>query len=456
MNSAFKSKSLLFFGLAFLLIYGCKDSPVEDQASRKQMISGKTWKYEKIYELVSGTARDVTSLYGNGYFILDSDGKFTSSVMIGTWSLSADESKINLATGSAVFTADILELTDKSMRLKINLSSANPPSILDITFSASNSSATTSPEINFETLWKEFDQRYSFFDVKKINWDSLYTVYRPQVTSTTSDQNLLQIMSSMLGNLKDGHVSLTTPVGSYSYKGWFDKYLTNYPGEAVTTKYLSKDFGKAAGGNIRFGIIENVIGYIYIGPLLTGDANTWYQDIDRIIDSLKNMKGIIVDIRSNGGGNDGLGNIVASRFTNTQRVYSYIRWRNGVKHSDFTDYSPATISPQGKQQYLQPVAFLTNRRCFSSAEGTTLMFRSLPNVTSIGDTTGGGSANPIALTLPNGWSYRVSRWIQYTADKKVFEGKGLAPDIPVQISAADAAAGKDLILEKAVQFLKNK
>jgi len=81
------------------------------------------------------------------------------------------------------------------------------------------------------------------------------------------------------------------------------------------------------------------------------------------------------------------------------------------------------------------------------------MFKALPNVTVIGDTTGGGSANPITLTLPNGWSYRVSRWIQYTAQKTIFEGTGLPPDIPLWITSADSSAGRDVILERAIQVL---
>jgi len=169
---------------------------------------------------------------------------------------------------------------------------------------------------------------------------------------------------------------------------------------------------------------------------------------------LKDCKGIAVDIRSNGGGSDAFGNIVAGRFADQLRTYSYIRWRSGPSHSDFTDYQAATIQPQGPRQFTKRVALLTNRRCFSSAEGTILMMKALPNVTQIGDTTGGGSANPITLTLPNGWSYRVSRWIQYTAQKTVFEGIGLPPNIPIWISPADSVAGRDAILERAIQFLR--
>lgn len=312
-----------------------------------------------------------------------------------------------------------------------------------------------SPESNIETLWKEFDTRYSFFEIKRINWDSLYSIYRPQVTNRMTNPQLFQVMSSLLAHLKDGHVSLVSPFGSYFYTDWYSNYPTNFLGLSVVAQYLSADYGTLAGGYLHYGTIGTDLGYIYMGPNLAGDATTWTQAIDVIMDSLKNARGIIVDIRNNGGGNDGLGKIVASRFTDQTRIYSYVRWRNGPKHSDFTDFQAATIDPQGPRRFTKPVALLTNRRCFSSAEGTILMFRVLPHVTVIGDTTGGGSANPISLQLPNGWTYRVSRWIQYTAEKTVFEGTGLPPTIPLWITQADSLAGRDAILERAIQHVRN-
>ncbi|HZI24551.1 MAG TPA: peptidase, partial [Chryseolinea sp.] len=46
------------------------------------------------------------------------------------------------------------------------------------------------PVVNFDFLWSELDQKYSFFEFKKINWDSVYNVYRPQVNSNTSREEL--------------------------------------------------------------------------------------------------------------------------------------------------------------------------------------------------------------------------------------------------------------------------
>lgn len=77
----------------------------------------------------------------------------------------------------------------------------------------------------------------------------------------------------------------------------------------------------------------------------------------------------------------------------------------------------------------------------------------LPNVTRIGDFTGGGSANPALRTLPNGWQYTVSRWIEYRPDGTTFEGVGIEPDIRVDISAADAAALRDTIMDTAIAHL---
>lgn len=445
--------------VAILTLPACKESPTESVSSRKQLLTKAPWVIQAAFALGPdpGQSTDITSTFSTFTIKFESDGRYSSSLQNGTWELIESETKIlfdkNLASQTK---ADIPDLSESILRLKMSIPINNQLTPIDITFIPTQvPAAINSPDINFETLWKEFDARYSFFEIKHINWDSLYTVYRPQVSNLTGDSRLFQVMSSMLDHLKDGHVSLVTPVGSYFYVEWYSRYPTNFLGTTVVGRYLNTDFGTTAGGYMRFGRIGSDLGYLYIGPNLSGDQATWTRAIDAIIDSLKDTRGIVVDLRSNGGGNDGLGMIVASRFADEMGIYSYVRYRNGPKHSDFTDYQARTIEPQGARQYTRRVALLTNRRCFSSAEGTILMFRALEHVTVIGDTSGGGSANPISLQLPNGWTYRVSRWIQYTAQKKVFEGTGLPPDIPLWIGAADSVEGRDTILERAIQHLRD-
>lgn len=453
-------QTALFLFLLIIFSISCKENLTEPIQTKADLLTGTSWQIQKVLDVSSnpGQKIDISSQFPYISQTFSKDGTYTTPVHNGTWELIDNETKILFDKGTISETiADILELTSTIFRMSMKGLTSTASSTWEITFVPAPLSVLKdkSPENNFDALWRAFDERYSFFIIKNINWDSLYSVYRPSVTNKTTDLQLFQIASSLLSHLKDGHVSLSTPYGTYAYTGWYSRYPTNFLGMQVVTSYLSTDYGTTASGYMRFGKITD-IGYIYVGPNLMGDPTEWSKGIDRVIDSLKEMRGIIVDIRNNGGGSDILGDVVASRFADKQRIYSYTKVRNGPKHTDFTDYISHSISPQGLRQFTKPVAFLTNRHCFSSAEGTTLMFRALPNVTIIGDTTGGGSANPITLQLPNGWTYRVSRWIQYTADKEVFEGKGLQPDIPVRITNADESANRDAILEKAIQFLHNK
>jgi hypothetical protein len=99
---------------------------------------------------------------------------------------------------------------------------------------------------------------------------------------------------------------------------------------------------------------------------------------------------------------------------------------------------------------------LTNKRCLSSAELFVSAMETLPHVTIIGDTTGGGSGNPVFRELPNGWSMRLSTSYSALSDGFIYEGKGIPPDIPIWISTEDSINGRDVILERAIEFLNNK
>ncbi len=46
------------------------------------------------------------------------------------------------------------------------------------------------PENNFEIFWKDFDRYYAQFTVRHIDWDSVYALYRPQISPSTSDRQL--------------------------------------------------------------------------------------------------------------------------------------------------------------------------------------------------------------------------------------------------------------------------
>ncbi|MDR0659163.1 MAG: peptidase S41, partial [Mediterranea sp.] len=64
------------------------------------------------------------------------------------------------------------------------------------------------PSGNFEELWKIIDERYCFFEYKKIDWDSIHTAYGKDITDDMTDYELFNTLGRMLAELKDGHVNL--------------------------------------------------------------------------------------------------------------------------------------------------------------------------------------------------------------------------------------------------------
>jgi len=68
------------------------------------------------------------------------------------------------------------------------------------------------PIANFEYLCTIMNERYSLFEFKHIDWDSINDVYRPQVQAETSHDELFEILADMLNSLRDGHTNLWSPI----------------------------------------------------------------------------------------------------------------------------------------------------------------------------------------------------------------------------------------------------
>ena len=174
------------------------------------------------------------------------------------------------------------------------------------------------------------------------------------------------------------------------------------------------------------------------------------SDFDAAFENFRNAPRLILDVRMNGGGDSQLAFQVAGRFATSSVTAGYVKFRMGPRHSDFGPLMSLTLSPRGSWQDTPPVLLLIGRRCLSSNEAFISGMRQLPNVTLVGDQTGGGSGSPGTFPLAGGWSYTVSRWIEYTADNQVIEDVGIAPQIFVPASSSDFAQGKDPVLDFAL------
>jgi hypothetical protein len=315
------------------------------------------------------------------------------------------------------------------------------------------------PKDVFNQFWNDFDMYYAHFQIKNINWDSVYVVNNNKINSNNSDVELYSVLEEIVLSLKDAHVNLYTPYGNASY---------NYYGGSPSNSYMNLTNYIIPGArheNIEIMEYRNVrdgnFGYLLLKTFVGLGEGLEYQDkrylfIDQIIDEFYNKDGIIIDLRNNGGGNSANADIVASRFFDKRRLHHKQKYKDGPNENDFSEWIESFIEPGGNKQYLKPVVLLTNKRCLSSAEWFVSAMETLPHVTIIGDTTGGGSGNPVFRELPNGWSMRLSTSYSALSDGFIYEGKGIPPDIPIWISTEDSINGRDVILERAIEFLNNK
>lgn len=305
------------------------------------------------------------------------------------------------------------------------------------------------PEGNFDALWNILDQNYCFFDYKEINWDAVYGKYRPRVKNDMGSDALFQLMGDMLSELKDGHVNLVAAHDMTRYWSWSQDYPVNFD-TSIQGKYLGRDYSIA--GGMRYKILEDNIGYIYYGSF---SNDVGHGNLSQILSRMAICKGVILDIRNNGGGS--LTNVerIASRFFNERTLVGYISHKTGKGHSDFSDFYPKYVESYDGIRFQKPVVVLTNRGCYSAANDFTNVMGHAPNATIIGDKTGGGSGLPFSSELPNGWSIRFSASPMFNTAKQHIEF-GIEPDIQVSMSDADKAKEKDTIIEKAREIIEAK
>jgi len=129
------------------------------------------------------------------------------------------------------------------------------------------------------------------------------------------------------------------------------------------------------------------------------------------------LSGLIIDVRNNGGGN--LTNVekLTSRFFNERTLIGYISHKVGPGHNDFSPLYPKYVKSSDRVRYQKPVVVLTNRGCYSATNEFVSIMKYAPNVTVMGDKTGGGSGLPFSSELPNGWSVRFSASPIFNAEK---------------------------------------
>lgn len=315
--------------------------------------------------------------------------------------------------------------------------------------------STWSAEANIEALWQTIDTKYCFVEEKGADWDAIHEEYINKaklLESEMSDsknyqERLFDLCAAMLDSLKDGHVNLYSWFDVSAYSGWYDNAPTNFNSSLVFTKYVPSY--RMAGG-LYYGRLSNelttdTIGYIYYSSFSNSCAN-----IAGVLSKLSDCKAVIIDVRSNGGGDLTNAYDLAAPFFERETVVGYWQHKNGPGHNDFSELEEQKITPNKHVHWLRPVYVLTNRRCYSATNAFVNCMTNAEHATIIGDKTGGGGGMPLSYELPCGWMVRFSSVKMYNVNKESIE-QGIQPDIKIDIVNPSQ---RDDIIEKVIYITK--
>lgn len=306
---------------------------------------------------------------------------------------------------------------------------------------------------NFDALADIIDSHYCFFKDKNLDWKEIVKQYRGLIDEETNELSLFLICSQMLDELQDGHVNLTSRFSTSYYRNWWSDYPQDFNLRTLEEYYL--EFNWFTTNGIMYKQLPNEIAYMYYPSFSYTISET---SLNYIFALMYNSRGLIIDIRDNGGGALTNINTLVGRFIDEPFIGGYLMHKTGPGHDDFSEPYPMEYQPagEGRIKWSGDIVVLTNRSCFSAANNFVSVMKSLPNVRIVGAKTGGGGGMPFSSELPVGWSVRFSACPILDAEGNVIEnGIDPTPGCEVHAPEEELALGKDAILDFAIDLLKD-
>lgn len=240
---------------------------------------------------------------------------------------------------------------------------------------------------------------------------------------------------------------------------------------------------------VEYKALKNNIGYIAINTFSKEEVVKMF--ISKL-DSLSKHKALIIDIRYNGGGNSKYAHQITKYLTDKpyffgeqgstrKHLASYKAWGafSNKEYAEALGMKPDTSKCKYEEYYynnaweieksdtifndvkseklLMPIVVLTSNNTASSSEDFLIGLDYLKRATLIGQRTFGSTGQPIFFELPNEGACGICTRKCTYFDGRKFIGIGIIPDIELEPDIDYYLSDKDIVLEKAIEYLnKNK
>ena len=202
-------------------------------------------------------------------------------------------------------------------------------------------------------------------------------------------------------------------------------------------------------------------------------VDTWKNWFDQIQEMKKNgtLKGVIIDLRSNGGGSSGDSPYVLGALLPQDIQTGYFREKSGVGRYDYGPMLPKELPALSAphETITEPIVVLTNCCSASMSEMITMGAKVVSNGCVIGKRSCGATAALLADPKYYSISYAgcigeeqvtpvyvyLTMCAMFSLDNKCFEGVGIEPDIEVDLDVnLFNTTGCDTQLERALQYIE--
>nr|WP_315171844.1 S41 family peptidase [uncultured Flavobacterium sp.] len=320
---------------------------------------------------------------------------------------------------------------------------------------------------NFEVFANSYKNHYAYFDLNKIDWDSLYTNSKNKINTKSTEVDLFLVLEDMIKRVKDNHGSIEPTDEVYELvqnkrqpkvidevKEAVKQYGDFEIAEIVADYYLKEDLTKDS-WLIKWGKMENNVGYIQIKSMFlyadlhlndslvkaNGFVPTYMDAFDRlnyeqqiseevagisklmdvIMQDLEETPHMIIDVRFNGGGQDAVALEILRRF-NTDR--KQIALKKARHNNGYTIKTPIYLEA-AKNPYTKPVYLLTSQQSASATDMLALSSMELHNLKRIGSHTNGAISDALQKKLPNGWYYSLSNEVYTDNNNVCYENIGI-------------------------------